>query len=784
MRFEYFGGAHTGAGSYQDMNALALALVGTTQVGPVGFYGSTDTTVFENTATSIAWSNDTTGYITRLVGSDMSHDTTGATPDTGSVERIEIWDPTDGRLIWSMTWEQSEGVPRTVDLDDVIYAFESSISALTNSGASSVLLSFLTDFSRVKVLDLSDRTEGVNLSNMPTFMLNRFTTIIGTDFDDLLYLENSVGGTSAVRGRAGNDFIVSGNHVNIRLYGDEGNDTLWGTIGSDSLYGGTGDDVLNGNTRLDLFVFDTAFFTGAFGEYDFDFFRVLPGASFTRMGFVVDHGSGADGRDSAYNVNRFQFGDGVQVAVVTDIYQSGLVTGLDVDLTLTDTENRYVWATQNRTLVDPLTGAAHYIGTWAITYDDGDIVTETFAADGALISTYFQDITDTKAWTTREITGPLDAPTKVDTLMDDGRTVTRTNHDTGGATIVNTDAGDAYHWATFTREVDATGSVTAAGRTFDDGRVRVDTFADGKLQGFTTLDTADAHSWASTVTTYADGVLVSRLRTLDDGGTSLRTVTGEGTATTVRKDALGVTLWTAQIVEERDAGGALERVTTTYSDGRSVVNTYDGSGLQSRSITDGGDLFAWSSWTETYSGGQPVNTLIVYDDTSTRETFYDGGVASRVVLTDLAGTETWHSIEKRLDGAGNMTEQLVVLDNGATRLKTFEAGVLASKVITDVLDLVIWQERGANYDASGNLTERTMTLDNGIEITWTYNAGGDVTTVFVEDVPDLHDWTHYTEVHFGTGYDPANLIERSWLLDNGRSDDDFPPPVIDPLSWA
>ena len=110
-------------------------------------------------------------------------------------------------------------------------------------------------------------------------------TIIGSAFDDVIFLDKSVSSVNAgagydyiaydvydgsggnfnlaamnvegAVGREGNDvFNASGVTVKATLYGYGGNDTLIGGIGNDFLYGGNGNDTLTGNTGDDAFVFE------------------------------------------------------------------------------------------------------------------------------------------------------------------------------------------------------------------------------------------------------------------------------------------------------------------------------------------------------------------------------------------------------------------------------------------------------------------------------------------------------------------------------------------------
>jgi VCBS repeat-containing protein len=121
------------------------------------------------------------------------------------------------------------------------------------------------------------------------------TTTYGTSGDDII---NAGNGTDTVYGGDGNDTISGGNGVD-HLYGENGNDTLTGDNGADYLTGGADNDTLDGGLG-----FDTAYYSGAIGEYSF----------FSSAGYLhIVHlgGAGADGHDQVKNVERLVFADRV-----------------------------------------------------------------------------------------------------------------------------------------------------------------------------------------------------------------------------------------------------------------------------------------------------------------------------------------------------------------------------------------------------------------------------------------------------------------------------------------
>jgi VCBS repeat-containing protein len=117
--------------------------------------------------------------------------------------------------------------------------------------------------------------------------------ITGTSGDDTIGGGN---GVDTIFGGDGNDILSGGNGVDT-LFGEGGNDQLYGDNGSDNLDGGAGDDLIDG-----LSGFDTAYYSGAIGEYSF----------FSAAGYLhILHqgGAGADGHDRVIRVERLVFAD-------------------------------------------------------------------------------------------------------------------------------------------------------------------------------------------------------------------------------------------------------------------------------------------------------------------------------------------------------------------------------------------------------------------------------------------------------------------------------------------
>jgi len=117
--------------------------------------------------------------------------------------------------------------------------------------------------------------------------------------DDLIVLSNSAeqqsgyGGNDAIHGRAGND-TLRGDAGNDSLHGGEGNDLLYGGDGNDLFVGSWGNDSAYGDAGLDVFL------TGALRR------QVQLGGTGATATL-----SGPEGLDSATQVERLAFADGI-----------------------------------------------------------------------------------------------------------------------------------------------------------------------------------------------------------------------------------------------------------------------------------------------------------------------------------------------------------------------------------------------------------------------------------------------------------------------------------------
>jgi Ca2+-binding RTX toxin-like protein len=166
-------------------------------------------------------------------------------------------------------------------------------------------------------VDVGDNVVHAGAGNDTVWTGGGNDTIHGGDGNDVLSGDN---GDDSLSGDAGDDTLYSGAGRDL-IKGGDGNDTVWagsandtinGGAGNDWLYGEDDDDTISGDAGNDVIDggngSDTAIFTGKLAEYGL--IQNTDG-SFK----IIDTRANGDGTDTVYNVEKFQFADGV----VTDL---------------------------------------------------------------------------------------------------------------------------------------------------------------------------------------------------------------------------------------------------------------------------------------------------------------------------------------------------------------------------------------------------------------------------------------------------------------------------------
>ena len=367
--------------------------------------------------------------------------------------------------------------------------------------------------------------------------------------------------------------------------------------------------------------------------------------------------------------------------------------------------------------------------------------------------------------------------------------ITETFDATGMTSRLIEDAGNHQSWTSTLTEYDsASGDITFKTKTFDDGRVVVETYGTGDEAGMV-IDrlTTDGASDTLTYETLQQSVVVSS-RQVDaaTGAVSyLETTTkvqDTGVTETVSQArAADGTIFNQTLARtdhsEAGAAGTGEHdwstFTTTYDqtgtvveqdweydNGSSRTQTYVGEFMSQEVATDHetvgtdgmvGD-YDWSSTTTLYdASGNAVSKSVSLDNgvsiaKTLAQTAEGVTFASQSAITDTTtdngdgtiGEKNWSSLTDSFSAPGVRSLSEKVMDNGDTVDTVFVGGTRASLTRTDVSNTKTWETVEKTFDAAGTLTASTVTGDNDVTTAKTFAAdGATVTSVTLTDTTDL-----------------------------------------------
>ena len=420
------------------------------------------------------------------------------------------------------------------------------------------------------------------------------------------------------------------------------------------------------------------------------------------------------------------------------------------------------------------------------------------------------DDTQTRSWSTIEKTFTDGLLTQVVTTYDTATQdnglgvqvptpmsdlVITENYDANGMTSrLLVDAGNHQSWSSNLTEYDSlTGDVTFKTKTYDDGRVVVETFGTGDEAGMVINRlTTDGTSNALTYETLEESVVISSrqidantgeatyltqtTKVQDTGVTEVYSDARADDGTIYNKtiertddDTVGLEFdgshsWTTFDTTMDEAGNVLQQ-DWAYDNGSTRTQTFStlsGSSLMSSQTStdhstadlDGntGD-FAWSTVTTLYDAfGQANAKTVVLDNginisKTMAQTLDDQTYASQSAITDTAtdngdgtfGEKNWSSLTDSYSAPGVRTLSEKVMDNGDTVDTVFVNGERASTTRTDVSGTKTWDTVEKTYDdTTGLLSTSTVTSDSDVITTKSYAADGStVATVTQTDTTDL-----------------------------------------------
>lgn len=105
----------------------------------------------------------------------------------------------------------------------------------------------------------------------------------------------------------------------------------------------------------------------------------------------------------------------------------------------------------------------------------------------------------------------------------------------------------------------------------------------------------------------------------------------------------------------------------TYDNGRVLETTFVDGVRSEAMMTDGGDAYAWTSYTDTFDfQGARASRSMTYDDGREAATTYISGVRSEAIMTDGGDAYTWTSYTDTFDAVGDRIERSFIYDDGST----------------------------------------------------------------------------------------------------------------------
>jgi hypothetical protein len=163
-------------------------------------------------------------------------------------------------------------------------------------------------------------------------------------------------------------------------------------------------------------------------------------------------------------------------------------------------------------------------------------------------------------------------------------------------------------------------------------------------------------------------------------------------------------------------GGGTTTETRTFADGRVRVIEYEDGVRSSLAMTDGGDIFNWTRFTDTFDPtGARTGRVREYDNGRVIETVYENGDRVSSLITDAADAFVWDTVELGFDAMGAVASEVRTYDDGRVRVVEYADGLPVVSVLTDVADAYAWTSQTDSFDAAGDRISRVVLYDDGSE---------------------------------------------------------------------
>lgn len=233
----------------------------------------------------------------------------------------------------------------------------------------------------------------------------------------------------------------------------------------------------------------------------------------------------------------------------------------------------------------------------------------------------------------------------------------------------------------------------------------------------TVVDGDDAFSWTSYTDTFdANGVIVLREMTFDNGRQADTTFTDGTISSVLTTDPLDAFGWDTQVITF-DPAGLRETMTTAFDNGRVLDVQYQDGIKTLATLTDGLDAYRWESFADTFdTDGTRVSREMSYDDGRLNATAYVGGTRSFLLSTDLEDVFDWITITVNYGAIGQRTAQATTYDDGRVLDVQYQGSIKTLATLTDSLDAYSWDSYVDTFGPDGTRVSREITYDDGQEV--------------------------------------------------------------------
>ena len=271
------------------------------------------------------------------------------------------------------------------------------------------------------------------------------------------------------------------------------------------------------------------------------------------------------------------------------------------------------------------------------------------------------------------------------------------------------------------------------------------------------IDTNDEFEWAErkTVENTIFGRTYTDVTTTFDDGRILVENSQNGVLLTSRltdpTDVLDIQSQTLRY----DLSGTLLSTDTLDDDGIRREEVHTGGVLTEVNYTDENDAVAWGSVNVVFDSDGTVDSFAIdYDDDAGALSAIDNATANflQPISYDADDSEDWMFIVEGRSGSRNWTYEIA--DNGNQTHTRYRDGIIEKLDQYDFADVEAWRSINTLYDAAGTIVTRFTFNDDGSSYTESFDAGV-LTLGRLQDDANIYDW-FFIETVFDAEGNPSS----------------------------